>query len=266
MFCPGFWKHTQNKDLSDTNTFHPKYWIFLVSLSEFMALGLLFSRSSRTPSASLFPFENVITITQAAALKPVPALQIRRSQLTLTWGQAAGAELLCSARASWVLARTGFCQALAPKPLCYSEEACEEEQRAADFTRFALFYIFQQLFWKGCELKGWFSQTWYNSGRVKLKWGKVAPGISVTPKVTRCFYSPFCGVSISVTLYREHLWIKTLLGSGLSPRRIFPSAQHQYKSTSFLPPSTAVVLHVLWGITRINTLRGSNPTLGVTGW
>lgn len=108
MFRAGFWKHTQNKDLSYINTFHPRYWIFLVSLSEFMALGLLFSGSSRTPSASLFPFENVITITQAAALKLVPALQIRRSQPTFTWGQAAWAELLCSARASWLLARTGI--------------------------------------------------------------------------------------------------------------------------------------------------------------
>lgn len=89
MFRAGFWKHTQNKDLSYINTFHPRYWIFLVSLSEFMALGLLFSSSGRTPSASLFPFENVITITQAAALKLVPALQIRRSQPTFTWGQAA---------------------------------------------------------------------------------------------------------------------------------------------------------------------------------
>lgn len=67
---------------------------FFLSLSEFMALGLLFSRSSRTPSASLFPFEKAITIAQAAALKPVPALQIRRSQHTLqchtdTRGQAA---------------------------------------------------------------------------------------------------------------------------------------------------------------------------------
>lgn len=82
-----------------------------------MALGLLFSRSSRTPSASLFPFEKVITIRRAAALKPEPALQIRRSQHTLTRGQAARAELLCSARASRVPARTGISAGLCHQSL-----------------------------------------------------------------------------------------------------------------------------------------------------
>lgn len=141
MFYPGFWKRTQNKDLSYTDTFHPRYWIFLVSDSEFMALGLLFSRSSRTPSASLFPFENVISIRQAAALN-------RRSE------RARRGQQLRRAGASLALPRTGSWHTLPPEPLRYSEKACKEEQRTADFTPFAVLHIFQRFFWKGCELKG----------------------------------------------------------------------------------------------------------------
>lgn len=116
-------------------------------------------------------------------------------------------------------------------------------------TGFALFYIFQQLFWKGCELKGRFSQTWYHYNRVKLKWKKVVLGILVTQKVTCCFYCPFSGVSISVTLYGEHRWNKTLVGSGLRGYFLLHST-----STSFLPPSSVItaLLQVPWDITSKN--------------
>lgn len=86
-FCPGFWKPIQNKELSYAYTFNPKYWIFLVLLSQFMALGLLAPSQSlggELPQHRFFPLKNVITVMQAVVLKAEPALQSRRSQHTFT--------------------------------------------------------------------------------------------------------------------------------------------------------------------------------------
>lgn len=152
IFCPGFQKHTQNKDLSYTNDFHPRYRIFLLSLSQSLWPWDSFSQGLVELLQHLFfPFENVISIAAAAALRPRgsgdhSALSPGVRQLGLS----------CFAVPEHPECRKDgdFCRALPPEPLCYSEEACKEEQRAAGFTRFALFYVFQQLFWKGCELKG----------------------------------------------------------------------------------------------------------------
>lgn len=59
LFCPGVWKHIQNKELSYIRTFNPRYWILLVTLTVYgPGTPCLLSRSSRrTPSASLYPFE-----------------------------------------------------------------------------------------------------------------------------------------------------------------------------------------------------------------
>lgn len=88
LFCPGFWKHIQNKELSYIyiHTFHPRSWIFLVLLSQFMALGLLAPSQGlgELPQHLFFPLKNLIIIMQAVVLKPVPTLQIRRSQHTFT--------------------------------------------------------------------------------------------------------------------------------------------------------------------------------------
>jgi len=70
------------------HTFHPRYWIFIVSLSQFMALGLLASPQGlvgELPQHLFFFSKNLITVMPAVVLKPVPALQIR-SQHTFTWG------------------------------------------------------------------------------------------------------------------------------------------------------------------------------------
>lgn len=218
-----------------------------------MALGLLAPSQGLVGELSqhlFIPLKNLITTMQAVFLKPVPTLQIRRSQHTFTWGQAVRSDLLCTGKASWILASYGgFYWSVSLKPLCYSKEAYKEEQRTADFTNFALFYIFQ-LFWKVCELKGWLSQTWCNYARLKLKWRKVVSGISVTQKVTCCFYCPFCRVSISVTLYREHLWNKKLWwGQAFLLGGYFPL---QSISTSFLPPSFKMIgkLPIRWDITN----------------
>lgn len=59
LLCLSFWESFQNKELFSMYVFHPIYWIFLVSLLQFMALGLLAPSQSLlriTLSASLFPF------------------------------------------------------------------------------------------------------------------------------------------------------------------------------------------------------------------
>lgn len=89
-FCPGFWKHIQNKELSYIYIyiyFSFKVLDFLVSLSQFMALGLLAPSQGlvgELPQHLFFPLKNLKTIMQAVVLKPVPTLQIRRSQHTFT--------------------------------------------------------------------------------------------------------------------------------------------------------------------------------------
>lgn len=76
LLCPGFWKSIQNKKLFGLYAHHPICCVFLVSLSQFMALELLAPSQGllgELPQHLFFPFKNLITVMQAVVLKPVPA-------------------------------------------------------------------------------------------------------------------------------------------------------------------------------------------------